>query len=74
MTQTTQSLSLLNRSASHLPVMAQLAVRFAGLVTRWDMVRRSRIDLQYLDDHLLKDIGKTHDEVRAEVARPFWRL
>lgn len=74
MTQTSQSLSLLNRSSTRLPVLAQLAVRFAGLVTRWDMVRRSRIDLQYLDDHLRKDIGKSLEEARTEAARPFWRL
>ena len=33
---------------------------------------RERQSLESLDDHILKDIGKSRDEVRAEARRPAW--
>jgi uncharacterized protein YjiS (DUF1127 family) len=33
---------------------------------------RSRRQLARLDDHLLRDIGLTRDQVEAEVALPAW--
>ncbi len=38
-------------------------------VRRW----RGRRELANLDDRLLHDIGRTYDEVRAAIEKPFWR-
>lgn len=35
-------------------------------------LRRQRLDLANLDDHLLRDVGLTRDEARKEVNRPPW--
>lgn len=35
-------------------------------------LRRNRSRLAQLDDHLLRDIGLTRDEARAEAERPVW--
>ncbi|WEX86992.1 DUF1127 domain-containing protein [Sinorhizobium garamanticum] len=35
--------------------------------------RRSRLALEELSPHLLKDIGLTETEARREAAVPFWR-
>ena len=35
-------------------------------------VRRSRKDLARLGPHLLRDVGLTEGEARAEAERPFW--
>ncbi|WP_454621210.1 DUF1127 domain-containing protein [Bradyrhizobium cenepequi] len=34
---------------------------------------RQRQALAELDDHFLKDIGKTRQEAMAEAAKPFWK-
>jgi uncharacterized protein YjiS (DUF1127 family) len=34
---------------------------------------RQRQALAELDDHHLKDIGKTRQEANAEAAKPFWK-
>ena len=38
-------------------------------LARW----RERRDLSDLDDHMLRDIGLTRDNVRAETEKPWWR-
>lgn len=35
-------------------------------------VRQSRLDLAQLSPELLRDVGLTHDDVQAEIARPVW--
>jgi len=35
--------------------------------------RRQRQTLAALNDHLLNDIGVTHEMARREAAKPFWR-
>lgn len=35
-------------------------------------LRRSRLDLADLPDHLVRDIGLTREAVLAEANRPFW--
>ncbi|MFE3839451.1 DUF1127 domain-containing protein [Pseudogemmobacter sonorensis] len=35
-------------------------------------LRRERIQLAQLDDHLLLDIGLSRDEARIEAERPIW--
>jgi len=51
-----------------LPLVADLAVRFAVVVTKWDRMRKTRKQLRKLDPHLLHDIGL--DPITAETARP----
>ncbi|WP_322889032.1 MULTISPECIES: DUF1127 domain-containing protein [unclassified Yoonia] len=60
-------------SQSHVPVMAGLALRFAVIVTTWDLRRRTRVHLRDLPPHLLRDIGLDHPAAMAEVSKPFWR-
>ena len=59
----------LSRSLSRpMPVLRHLAARFhhvAGL-------RRSRIGLSRLDDHLLADIGLSRHDAETEAARRLW--
>lgn len=68
----TPALMLLNASP-RLPLIAALAVRFAATVTKWEQRRRTRVNLSYLDDHLLKDVGLTRTRADQEVARRFWQ-
>lgn len=35
--------------------------------------RRDRLRLSHLDAHLLRDIGLDAQEVRREIAKPFWQ-
>ncbi|WP_372572829.1 DUF1127 domain-containing protein [Ruegeria jejuensis] len=65
------ALTLLNASP-RLPLLAALAVRFAATVTRWEQRRRTRVNLSYLDDRLLSDVGLTRWQADRESARPFW--
>ncbi len=60
-------------TAPRLPVLAGLAVRFAYVVTQWEKRRRTRIDLNHLDDALLKDVGLTRYQARREVTKQFWQ-
>ncbi len=32
-----------------------------------------RTHLSYLDDRLLDDVGISHSEANAEIAKPFWK-
>lgn len=43
----------------------------AHLLTMLDL-RRSRLDLEHLEDSRLGDIGLTRDQARAEAGRPVW--
>jgi uncharacterized protein YjiS (DUF1127 family) len=46
-------------------------------IANWCVVyaarQRDRAAFAKLDDHLLRDIGKTRQEVAFEAAKPFWR-
>jgi uncharacterized protein YjiS (DUF1127 family) len=48
-------------------------VRLAGLLTEWQSRAEQREVLASLDDRQLEDIGVSRAEVRAEIAKPFWR-
>lgn len=65
-------LRVLNSQHS-LPTAAQVFVHFAVVVTKWDIRRRTRKSLRYVDDHTLYDIGLTRDQTRIEADKPFWR-
>lgn len=67
------ALTLLNTSP-RLPLIAAMAVRFAATVTKWEQRRRTRINLGYLDDHLLRDVGLNRTQAEQETARRFWQV
>jgi uncharacterized protein YjiS (DUF1127 family) len=50
-------------------------VLFKGIRTLrvWMARRCQRQTLAALNDHLLNDIGVTHEMARREAAKPFWR-
>jgi uncharacterized protein YjiS (DUF1127 family) len=60
-------------ASATLPVGARVAVRVAYLLLVWSERRRSRGQLRDLPPHLLRDIGRTAPEARAESRKPFWR-
>lgn len=47
--------------------------RFFSWCARCSERSRQRQALAELDDHHLKDIGKTRQEAMAEAAKPFWK-
>jgi uncharacterized protein YjiS (DUF1127 family) len=50
-------------------LVARLSLALADAAAR----RRDRKALARLDPHLLRDIGLSPDEARAESAKPFWQ-
>ncbi|MDE4174530.1 DUF1127 domain-containing protein [Phaeobacter sp. PT47_59] len=56
-----------------LPVLAQVAVEVAVLVTKWSLRHRSRKQLRGLSQEQLQDIGLTRAEAHYEATLPFWR-
>ncbi|QBF31710.1 DUF1127 domain-containing protein [Thalassococcus sp. S3] len=70
---TTETLLRL-KASPRLPLIAVLAVKFAGVVTEWHIRYRTRKDLTHLDAHLLRDIGLTREEAQREANRAFWRI
>ena len=68
---TEERLSILTQPGA--PVLAQIAVTFAVLLTAWAMRRRSRHALSQLNDWQLADVGLTRDEAAQEASRVFWK-
>ncbi|MGR3759301.1 DUF1127 domain-containing protein [Roseobacteraceae bacterium NS-SX3] len=62
---------LMSRPA--LPVLAQAAVAFAVLFTKWTVRHRTRRQLRRLTSAQLKDIGLSRREAHYEGTLPFWR-
>ena len=56
-----------------LPLAAQLAVRVAVAVAKWDRRRRSRIALAKLTPQQLRDVGISPYDAGLEVQKPCWR-
>lgn len=56
------------------PITAQVALKFAVIVTRWHCRHRTRKALRALPDHLLADVGLSRDAAYTEARRPFWRV
>ncbi|XIA66450.1 DUF1127 domain-containing protein [Bradyrhizobium sp. TZ2] len=50
-----------------------MGLRFLSWCVRCSERSRQRQALAELDDHHLKDIGKTRQEANAEAAKPFWK-
>ena len=72
-------------SSIHVTHHHESALHFAGRRTRHHLARRAfrtlwqwldrtaqRSALSELDDHLLRDIGKTRWQAEAERRKPFW--
>ena len=66
------ALSILTQPGT--PLVAQLAVKFAVLVTTWAARRRSRLALSRLEPWQLRDVGLTPREADFESRRVFWRV
>ena len=47
--------------------------RLARILFLWHDRARQRRHLQSLSDHMLRDIGLSRADVRAEAGKPFWR-
>ena len=43
------------------------------LLARWHDRHVRRLDLAEIDDHLLRDLGLTPEDVRRECAKSFWQ-
>jgi uncharacterized protein YjiS (DUF1127 family) len=43
------------------------------LLARWYDRHLQRLDLAEIDDHLLRDLGLTPEDVRRECAKSFWQ-
>ncbi|MFV1593089.1 DUF1127 domain-containing protein [Phaeobacter sp. JH20_36] len=56
-----------------LPVLAEIAVSFAVLVTKWTVRQRTRQALRQLPPELLKDVGLTREDAEYQGTLPFWR-
>jgi len=48
--------------------------RLFSLIALWYRRWEQRSALAALDEHLLRDIGKTRNQALDEAAKPFWRL
>lgn len=55
-----------------LSPLAVAALRVAVTLTKWSELRRTRIQLGHLDDHLLRDIGLDRLSAHKEASRKFW--
>lgn len=51
-------------------VLRRLRLR---LLKRWYDRHLQRLDLAEIDDHLLRDLGLTPEDVRRECAKSFWQ-
>ena len=59
--------------SSGLPSPLQALVSLYDHAVLWNSRWQERQHLRELDEHILKDIGLTPDDVRQEVRKPFWR-
>lgn len=47
--------------------------RMLHTVWLWHERARQRRQLQFLSDHMLRDLGLTRIDVEVEASKPFWR-
>lgn len=66
-------LSLPAAPATELHLRGMWWRHLAGLVRTWIERSRQRDALRELDPHLLRDIGISPEQARAEAGKPFWR-
>jgi len=53
--------------------IAAALLRFADLIQAWQQRGRERRQLDYLGDHMLKDMGISRADVEREVGKSAWR-
>lgn len=59
--------------SAHRPILADLAVTFAVLLTFASERAASRKALKSLPDYLLEDVGITRKQAMTEANKPFWK-
>ena len=47
--------------------------KVAMTLSMWSARAKQRKQLALLDERMLADIGLSYDDVKAEVAKPFWK-
>ena len=52
---------------------AAALLRLADLIQAWQQRGRERRQLDYLGDHMLKDMGISRADIEREVSKPAWR-
>ena len=62
--------SALPASRQSFPFVTWLRRR---LLARWYDRHLQRLDLAEIDDHLLRDLGLSREDVRRECAKSFWQ-
>lgn len=60
-------------SSLHLPSPLEALLRLYHLSTVWTRRSQERLHLKELDDHLLRDLGLSREDVEQEISKPFWR-
>ncbi len=65
--------SLASRSRFGLGALGLAGQRSLEAVLTWIERYHGRLELQRLDDHMLKDIGLSSVDVEREASKPFWR-
>ncbi|MEE9327342.1 MAG: DUF1127 domain-containing protein [Cocleimonas sp.] len=69
-------LNLSQQLINNLPVKNSESLSFNGIITKMKYCRaisKQRKHLARLDERLLNDIGLTKEQVRLELAKPFWK-
>ncbi|CRL14176.1 DUF1127 domain-containing protein [Phaeobacter italicus] len=72
-TKTTSPDMLYLSSRPALPVLAEAAVAFAVLITKWTVRQRTRRALAALSQEQLDDVGLSRAEAHYQATLPFWR-
>jgi uncharacterized protein YjiS (DUF1127 family) len=62
--------SRFGRRPSPFMILRRVPLR---LLARWYDRHLQRLDLAEIDEHLLRDLGLTREDVRRECAKTFWQ-
>ncbi|MEN0002479.1 MAG: DUF1127 domain-containing protein [Pseudomonadota bacterium] len=58
--------------STHFPLSGRARPGILGMVLKAYSIWRERQCLNTLDDHLLRDVGLTRNDVESETNRPIW--
>lgn len=72
MTQTTMPPALAYLNGRQLTAFSGFALRVVVTIVAWEELRKTRKSLGKLDDHILRDIGLTRAQAKAEARRSVW--
>lgn len=53
-------------------VMTGVVISAVEFLARLQSRKRDRHAIQFLDDHMLKDIGLSRSDIDEELSKPFW--